>query len=107
MKCAALLVFCLVAAPTQAQQKAPIKKPIPTQAPASSASEDSLPTLGAPLAPNVQVLQNYSGDPIEIVVFRLKPYPKDAFETTAEYNARVAAVRPTPARAYSFWLDSS
>jgi hypothetical protein len=45
----------------------------------------------------------YAGDAIEAVLSSLKVGPKGEFETTAEYNSRVASLRP--ARTFSFWLD--
>jgi hypothetical protein len=103
MKGVALLTFCLIATSAHAQQKLPTKRPIVPQASAAKVPEDGLPTLGPPLSLDVQQLQNYSGDPIEMVVASLQPNPKGEFETTAAYNARVAVPRLT--RTYSFWLE--
>src|SRR5262249_14682231 len=62
------------------------------------------PLIGDPISPDLPELPpSYAGDSMIAVVAALKPSPKDEFETTAAYQARVAAQRPT--RTYSFWID--
>ena len=60
--------------------------------------------IGAPLLLSLERLPtNYPGDAIEAVVASLKTGAKGEFETTTQYNSRVASIRPN--RTYSFWLD--
>src|SRR5438105_1237229 len=62
------------------------------------------PPIGEPLRPDLKELPAaYAGDSIQAVADGLRPAEKGEFETTAQYNARVEALRPT--RTYSFWVN--
>jgi hypothetical protein len=74
----------------------------PRMLPLSRAVQDG--AIGTPLQLNVdQLPSQYPGDSIDAVIARLTAPPKSEFESTAEFNARVAALRPN--RTYSFWVD--
>jgi hypothetical protein len=89
----------------------PPKRTLPRPKPATRAPAPATPVferltdlIGPPLALNIEQLPaDYPGDPIEGVILSLNAGPKGEFETTTDYNARVASARPN--RTFSFWLD--
>jgi hypothetical protein len=94
--------------PQSSPRKPSVTKPKPSNRPAAPKSQAAAvkapPPVGEPLVLDLEKLPaGYVGDSIEAVVSALNPGPKTEFETTSEYNSRVASLRSE--RTYSFWLD--
>ena len=82
-------------------QHPPVKQVRPQP---QAAEVEAPPPIGEPLRPDLEELPTaYAADSIAVVADGLKPAAKGEFETTAQYNARVEALRPV--RTYSFWIN--